>query len=152
MRGSLLLLLGLASPLAAQGSASSELAEARRGIDAGNAAYKAAFLQADPAALAQVYDPAGARLHEDGAMVQGREAIAADAGKFMTRVGPVQVGIETVQVWLVDGIAYETGTWSYTFQPKGEAEQRIGGRYVTLWKRQADGRWKITSDLGVPGT
>jgi uncharacterized protein (TIGR02246 family) len=152
MRGTLLLLVGLASPLAAQGSGATELADARRGIDAGNAAYKAAYLKAAAAALAQVYDPAGARLQEDGAVVQGREAIAADAGKFMARVGPVRVGIETVQVWLLDGVAYETGTWTYTFQPKGKPEQRIGGRYLTLWKRQPDGSWKISSDLGVPGT
>ena len=34
---------------------------------------------------------------------------------------------------------------------KGKAEQTIGGRYVTTWKRQADGGWKIKSDVGVPG-
>jgi ketosteroid isomerase-like protein len=33
----------------------------------------------------------------------------------------------------------------------GKPEQTIGGRYVTTWKRQADGGWKIRSDVGVPG-
>ena len=53
---------------------------------------------------------------------------------------------------LIDDTAYETGTWSYTYHPKNQQEQRIGGRYVTLWRRQPDGGWKIWADMGVPGT
>ena len=66
--------------------------------------------------------------------------------------GPCAVGLETAQVWLIDDTAYETGTWSYTYHPKNQQEQRIGGRYVTLWRRQPDGGWKIWADMGVPGT
>lgn len=29
---------------------------------------------------------------------------------------------------------------------------RVGGKYVATWVRQADGAWKIKSDLAVPGT
>ncbi len=85
-------------------------------------------------------------------VVRGRSAITADVDGFLDRVGPVRVTLETAQVWLMDDMAYETGAWSYTFHPKGEGEQRIGGRYVTIWKRQADGGWRIWADLGVPGT
>ena len=49
-------------------------------------------------------------------------------------------------------MAYETGAWSYAYHPKGQQEQKIGGRYVTVWHRQADGSWKIWADMGVPGT
>ena len=85
-------------------------------------------------------------------MARGRSGIADDVGKFLSLVGPVRVTLETKDLWLVDDTAYETGLWSYAFQPKGKAEQRIGGHYVTLWRRQADGGWKIWADLGVPGT
>jgi uncharacterized protein (TIGR02246 family) len=118
----------------------------------GTPPYIAAFRQADADALAQVYDPAGARLNDGGKVVRGRQAIAADVRDFLDRVGSVRVSLETAQVWLVDDTAYETGVWSYTLHRKGEAEQRIGGRYVTLWKRQADGGWRIWADMGVPGT
>jgi uncharacterized protein (TIGR02246 family) len=146
-----ILILGATAALAAQ-TAAPAASDARRAIDAGNAQYRAAFLAGDADALARVYDTEGSRLNEGGAVLRGRAAIAADVGAFIQKVGPVRVEIGTVEVWLVDDTAYETGTWSYTFQPKGQKEQRIGGRYVTLWKRQAGGGWKIWADIGVPGT
>src|SRR3954467_6244343 len=145
-----LLLLAIAVPLAAQTVPAA--ASAREGIEAGNVAYIAAFKRADADALAQVYDPNGARLNEGGTVVRGRRAIADDVGKFVNKVGPVRVTLETREVWLVDNTAYETGLWSYAFRPKGQTEQRIGGHYVTVWKRQPDSEWKIWADMGVPGT
>jgi uncharacterized protein (TIGR02246 family) len=146
-----LILVSFASvhPLAAQTSGTSAV---RRSIDAGNAAYVAAFARADPVALAQVYDPQGARLNEGGKVVRGRPAIAEDVRQFVDRVGPVKVVLETAAVWLVDDLAYESGAWSYTFTPRGHAEQSIGGRYVTVWRRQPKNDWKIVADMGVPGT
>ena len=145
-------LLCLSGPATAQTSHSAERASVQRAIDAGNAAYIAAFKQADAKALSQVYDPQGSRLNEGGVVVRGREAIVQDVGGFVSQVGPVRVTLESKEFWLIDNNAYETGIWSYTFQPKGKAEQHIGGHYVTVWKKQSDGGWKIWADMGVPGT
>jgi uncharacterized protein (TIGR02246 family) len=145
-------LLAFTAPAEGQTSSPPNVAQARHAIDAGNAAYIAAFKHADARALSQVYDPKGARLNEGGQVVQGREAIADDVGKFVAKVGPVRVTLESKEVWLVEDTAYETGLWSYTFQPKGQAEQHIGGHYVTVWRRQPDAGWKILADMGVPGT
>jgi uncharacterized protein (TIGR02246 family) len=147
-----LLVIAFATSLAAQAPGSSDAADARHGIQAGNAAYIAAFSRADARALSQVYDADGARLNDGGEVVQGRSAIAADVGKFVARTGPVRVTLETKEVWNLKDTAYETGIWSYTFQPKGASERRIGGHYVTVWKRQPGGGWKILADMGVPGT
>lgn len=70
----------------------------------------------------------------------------------MSPVGPVRVTIETAAVWLVDDAAWDSGAWSYTFHPKGKPRPRLAGPDVTLWRRQADGGWRIWRDLGVPGT
>jgi uncharacterized protein (TIGR02246 family) len=147
-----LLLLTVAAPLAAQTGQPADVAAASRGIDAGNAAYIAAFKRADANAVSQVYDQEGVRLNQGGVVVRGRNAIADDVRKFVGHVGPVRVTLDTKELWLVGNTAYETGVWSYNFQPKGQADQRIGGHYVTLWKRQPDGGWKIWADMGIPGT
>jgi uncharacterized protein (TIGR02246 family) len=147
-----LFLLALAGPLTAQTAQPADGAAARRAIQAGNAAYIAAFKRADATALAQVYDLEGARLNQGGVVVRGRDAIADDLGKFVAKVGPVRVSLDTKDLWLVGDTAYETGVWSYAFQPTGKPEQRIGGHYVTLWKRQPDDGWKIWADMSVPGT
>ena len=38
------------------------------------------------------------------------------------------------------------------FLAMGRFVDSFGGRYVTTWKRQSDGGWKIFADMGVPGT
>ena len=141
-----------ATPVAGGAIQHFDTAAVRREIDAGNAAYIAAFRRADTKALSRVYDPEGSRLNEGGVVVRGRSAIAADVAKFVSQVGPVQVTLSTKDLWLIDDHAYETGVWSYAFQPKGKAKQKIGGHYVTIWRRQPDGGWKIWADMGVPGT
>ena len=93
------LLLAATSHLSAQTSPSPAVAAAKRGIAAGNAAYIAAFKKADAKALSQVYDPEGARLNEGGQVVQGRDAISDDVGKFVSKVGPVRVTLESKEVW-----------------------------------------------------
>ncbi|MGH7674861.1 MAG: YybH family protein, partial [Gemmatimonadales bacterium] len=123
---------------------------ARTGIDRGNAEYIRALAAADSLAVAAVYDARGARLGPNGTMVRGRAAIAADVGAMIRRVGPVKAVLATADLWVIDDVAYETGRWSYTFTPPSGTEQTIGGRYVTVWRKQRDGGWKIAADIGVP--
>src|SRR3954466_2183891 len=84
-----LLILGIAPSLFAQTS-HSDRASVRRGIDAGNAAYIAAFKRGDANALSEVYDPQGSRLSDSGVVVLARKAISEDVGKFIDQVGPAR--------------------------------------------------------------
>ena len=142
----------LSSALMSLQAQTPDRAQVRAAIDARNAEYIRAYAQADARALAAVYDDRGARLSRNGQMARGRDAIAEDVGRFVNRVGPVAVTIETADLWVVDDLAYETGEWSYTYAESGEAQRTIGGRYVTVWRRQADGGWRMWTDMGVPGT
>ena len=137
-----------------QGMAPSTTADAgvRAAIERGNAEYIAAFAHSDPAALARVYAPDGARMADKGGYARGRDAIAAVVRTLLGGTGPIQVTIETVDLWVVDDVAYETGKWRYRFTPPGKGAQSVTGRYVTEWKRQPDGGWRIIADVGVPGT
>jgi ketosteroid isomerase-like protein len=84
-------------------------------------------------------------------VVRGRPAIAESVAEFMKSVtGPIKVSIETQDLWAVDDLVYETGKYTYTFTPPGKSETQTGGHYVTIWKRQSDGGWKIVVDMGVP--
>jgi uncharacterized protein (TIGR02246 family) len=124
--------------------------EIRKAIDAGNAKYIQAFSIHDANALASVYDKDGARLGAKGTYARGREAIAKQINEFMKSVtGPIKVTIDTRDLWLIDDLAYETGKYTYTFRVIGKEESHVGGHYVTVWKRQVDGGWKIAADMGV---
>jgi len=124
--------------------------EIRKAIDAGNAKYMDAFAKSDAGALASLYDESGSRFSPNGVVVRGRPAIAESVAGFMKSVtGPIKVNIETQDLWLVDDLAYETGKYTYTFTPPGKTETQTGGHYVTVWKREADGSWRIMADMGV---
>jgi uncharacterized protein (TIGR02246 family) len=126
-------------------------AEIRKSIDAGNAKYVDAFAKSDAGALAGLYDESGSRLSPNGVVVRGRPAIAESVTGFMKSVtGPIKLNIETQDLWVVDDLAYETGKYTYTFTPPGKSETQTGGHYVTIWKHQTDGSWKISADMGVP--
>jgi len=138
--------------MSAETPPSVERTKVRVAIDRAYASYIAAFARGDARAVAAVYDERGARLNENGSVVQGQEAIVADVQRFLSDVGTVKVTLETVDVWVVGNRTYETGKWQYLFTPRGRVETTSGGRYVTVWKRQSDGGWLMEADMGVPGT
>ena len=46
-------------------------------------------------------------------------------------------------------LAYATGTYTMRLTPPGAtAEVEDRGRYISIWKRQADGSWKIVQERG----
>ena len=62
---------------------------------------------------------------------------------------PIKVSVITVKIWLDGDTAYETGKYKYVYTEKGKPATKEGG-YVTIWKRQSDGSWKLSMDLAVP--
>ena len=117
-----------------------------------NAVYIKAYADGDAARIAGLYDPEGARLSPGGVVVHGREAILTATRTFLGEVGTVRVIIRPADLWVVDDLAYESGEWSWKFTPGDREPRRLGGRYVTVWRRQPDGGWGILADLSVPGT
>ena len=148
-----LVCLSVAAAPAAAGDAGGredEMAEVRSAIEAGNARWIEAFRNSDAELLASVFDEHGAILSSSGDRIDGREAIREWMGAVMARFGPAETTIETLNVWVEGDLAYETGGYSYTFRPGTEEERVAAGSYVVVWKRQADGSWKIFRDIGLP--
>jgi uncharacterized protein (TIGR02246 family) len=124
----------------------------RDAVDAGNATYIRAMADGDADLFGACYDEGGARLHAGGTVTRGRDAVVAEVAEFLAEVGSVSVTIETLELWVVDDLAHESGKWTYAYTRPGHEERRVGGIYVTVWKRQDDGGWKIFSDMSVPET
>jgi hypothetical protein len=45
-------------------------------------------------------------------------------------------------------LAWSLGPWTYA-PKKGEAVL-VSGHFLSVWRKQADGRWKVVADIGVP--
>jgi uncharacterized protein (TIGR02246 family) len=126
------------------------LAEARTAIDKGNAQWIEAWDKADASLIASLFADDGVLLGRNGKFFKGPKQVLEHMKPVMEGAGKgVKSTVTTVDLWLDSGIAYETGTYSYRYQEKGKPVNEEG-RYVTIWKRQSGGEWKIIMDMGVP--
>jgi ketosteroid isomerase-like protein len=44
-------------------------------------------------------------------------------------------------------LAYVMGTWSLTAAPEGASPTTDSGSYIEIWRRDADGIWRINRDI-----
>jgi ketosteroid isomerase-like protein len=94
---------------------------------------------------------------EDGAMIQpgvgeitGREAILARMGSLDAPGVSLRWEPLRAEIAASGDLGWTTGTYvSEGPGPDGEVA-RGEGRYVTIWRRAADGTWKVGMDLGNP--
>lgn len=107
--------------------------------------FSEAFNRGDASALAAMYDTAGVVLAPNAPPMHGRQNIEA----FWA--GAKQQGFKTLSL-IVDSVepignhAVELGRYTLVIQPTGQPETTDRGKYMVLWKRQADGSWKLYRD------
>jgi len=129
---------------------SEALAEVRRAIEKGNAQWAEGWKKGDAAMVAAIFAEDGVQLSGSGKIFKGPQQIRERQQAAMQSVDPgVKVTVTTLKVWLDGDTAYETGRYKYESSEKGKPSTDEG-RYVTTWKRQKDGSWKLTMDMAVP--
>jgi uncharacterized protein (TIGR02246 family) len=141
------LLVAISSPVHAESKGKDDgVHEARAAIEAANAKFSDAFARGDTKALAAMYTSDAIAFPPGSEMVRGNEAI----GAFWkaTRDGGVQKAVlTTIDVGRSGDVAYEVGKVSLTIQPAGKESTTAAAKYVVVWKRQADGSWKLHRDI-----
>src|SRR5256885_5807209 len=131
-------------------NASAALLDVRRAIDKGNAHWSEGWAKGEAALVAALFADDGVQLTGNGKIFKGPQQIAEHQKAAMHSVDPgVKVTVTTSTVWLDGDTAYETGKYKYEYKEKGKPAVDEG-RYVTVWKRQKDGSWKLAMDMGVP--
>ncbi len=61
--------------------------------------------------------------------------------------GPVQaITLDTTQIEVSGDLAYAFGNNTIVLQPAGEAAREEKGKYVGVYRRDADGDWKMVID------
>ncbi len=132
------------------GTDSIRLAEAKAAIDKGNTQWSEGWKKGDATLVADVFEKGGIQLSASGKIIRGRQHIAERQKAAMAGVDPgVIVTVTTTKIWLDGNTAYESGKYKYEYTEKGKPA-KDEGLYVTIWKRQANGSWKLAMDMGVP--
>jgi uncharacterized protein (TIGR02246 family) len=120
-------------------------ADVRAQVEQAAAQFSETFNRGDVAALAAMYDTAAVVLAPNAPPMRGRQNIEA------LWAGARQQGFKTLNlvvnsVELIGDHAIELGSYTLVIQPAGQGELTDRGKYVVLWKRQADGTWKLYRD------
>ncbi len=116
--------------------------EIRQAIEDFNARYVEAFNRGDAAALAAFYTEDATMLPPNSPAVRGKQAIEADY-KHVFATGVRNLSLDTVEVSSDGNLAYHVGTYSVDVPSKDGTTMRDTGKEVDIYKRQADGSWKL---------
>ena len=124
-----------------------DTAAVRSAIEAANAKFIDAFKRADKAALVASYTGDAVILMPNQPEWRGRDAMDKGYTDFLSQMAFKDGGTKTEDVMVAGDLAVETGTYTWTLTVKSGGEISDKGKYVTVWKRQADGSWKIARDI-----
>jgi uncharacterized protein (TIGR02246 family) len=131
--------------------AQDDLAAVRRAIDAQNQAWAEATKAGDAAAIARIFADSGVELSlRAGKTWKGRAAIQELFTQMYQNPHATDAVVQTDQVILDGPTAIEYGHYRFTYPPKDGQPQVESGHYVVVWRRQADGTWRILLDTGLP--
>ena len=129
-----------------ESSAATSSANLRELIRQNNARFMEAIARGDAAAVAALYTEDAQVLPSNSPPIEG----PADIQAYWTAA--LQSGIksgrlETRDLELGGDLAVETGRYQLVIQPPGGAQLTDEGKYLVVWRRQADGSWKLHRDM-----
>ena len=121
-----------------------------RAIEKANTEWAAAMKTGDVPTIGAPYTEDSVFVGIDGACTKGRSEIETMYRARFAAHGPAaSTKIESRKL-VVDGdIAYESGYAEIGWSRDGK-NSVAGGRFLTVWQRQADGEWKIRTNVVLP--
>jgi uncharacterized protein (TIGR02246 family) len=124
-----------------------DMASLKKSVDDFNAASKDAMMGGSTEKALAYYEDNAMQLAPNMAMLKGKDAIKPSMEQMMKS----GMKMTTVDFTLVDlqasgTIAYEIGTYDMTMTAGKMGEMKDHGKYITLWREQADGTWKVAAE------
>jgi ketosteroid isomerase-like protein len=125
-----------------------EIPEAlRKSVASGNQDWVDGLKAHDAARVAVAYEENATNCAAGHDCVQGRAAFVKQLAERIAKMGVVtDAWVRSARTVLDGDLAYEWGRAGFRHDGK-----EFAGRYVTVWRKQADGTWKIFHNAGLPG-
>lgn len=117
--------------------AAAEIATASR-------SFSDAYVAGDTATIRELYTEDAVLLPPEGE-VRGRDAIVRYFEPSPRRTN-VSHAMESTDLRIRGRTAIDAGTWHNTIRVDGGPEREASGRYLVIWTRGDDGRWRIEYD------
>jgi len=128
-----------------------DVAAARRSIDSVNAKVEGWYAANQPDSVASVFARDAWLMPPNDAPVIGQDSIRA-FWRNALGMGKWAFDLRTEDVIATDSVRVERGQFTLKFTPAANApipafDDR--GNYVTVWRRESDGNWRIAWDAAV---
>ena len=121
-----------------------------RAIEKANSEFITAMKTGDAATIAAPYTEDASFIMIDGSCIRGRTEIEKMYRDRFTRFGLAQsTSINSKKLVVDGGLAYESGYGEIGLLTDGKLSIH-GGRFLTVWQRQANGDWKILRNVVLP--
>jgi len=118
----------------------------RKSIEEVNANYSEAIREGNLAGVVAAYTDDATMVPPDGELIRGKQAIEEYYRKLF-KMGMKEIVLTTVEVGGSGGTAYEIGKTKVRIQSEGQDAAQDSTKYLVIWKRQADGTWKVHADI-----
>ncbi|MHB1096355.1 MAG: YybH family protein [Gemmatimonadaceae bacterium] len=116
-------------------------------IEAANARFADAAKKGDKATMLANYTADAVVMMPGAPATQSTAALDSAFTAFLAQLTLKEATFTTTDVMLAGDLAVETGTFAFTLAPKKGNDISEKGKYLTVWKHQADGSWKIIRDI-----
>ncbi len=141
----LTLLISVVSTAAAQSKSATDQA-----FDAIYARFSEGYKLADPAIVTALYTPDAFYLAPGSRIERGEEVVRkafSFLGSYKNRPRGPSIGFRIVDRQVSGDLAWDIGYYLMNAEGKPiTAEDEPNGKFIVLWKRGADGQWKIFAD------
>jgi uncharacterized protein (TIGR02246 family) len=128
-------------------NAAPDPAAVRADIEAANARFLDAIKKGDLATMMGNYEADALLMMPGTPATSGAAAIEQGLKDFLGQVTVKEGQMTTLDVMVAGDLAIETGTFAWTLTPRKGPAINDKGKYLTVWRHQVDGSWKIIRDI-----
>ena len=140
--GGILVLAGCVS-----GPTATEEDEFRKAVEDTFATYTSANVKGDVDLYLSLWDENGVKMSPGKPAVYGKKAIGEGKRKSAEKWAYVSQNVKIEEVQLSGNLGFARGTYTTSSKAKtGGATSDADGKFLTIFKKQADGSWKIFRD------
>ena len=124
-----------------------DLAQVRKAIEEQEHKFVEAALQGDATAATALCTEDIFLLPPNSEMIQGKQATEAFWKTAWTQMKVTEFDMTIEDLYGSGDVVYEVGNYTLKLQLEGQENFEEKGKYVSIWKKMADGTWKRHVDI-----
>jgi ketosteroid isomerase-like protein len=130
-----------------QAGAPNDVAAVQHAIDSAEIRFSTGMMKGDTASINSVYADDAVILPPNAKAARGRTALSQMHAGMISGVSFPAVELKSEDLIVSGDYGIETGTYRMTIQPKQGKPMSDVGKFVSIWKKQPDGSWKMIRDI-----